>query len=50
MMFPGSDTDPVYSCVVYKEIGCSHVDGMFCNMKTCDILKDHKRIIMTSKD
>lgn len=29
--------DPVKYCQVYKEIGCSHVDGYLCDMKTCDI-------------
>ena len=30
--------DPVYNCVVYKTLKCSHVDGPLCDMKTCEIL------------
>tara|TARA_R110000787_G_scaffold62470_3_gene141262 strand:+ start:1337 stop:1516 length:180 start_codon:yes stop_codon:yes gene_type:complete len=37
------ENDPVRSCDVYKKIGCSHVDGYLCDMKTCDILKDYKK-------
>lgn len=35
------EDDPVYNCDVHKDIGCSHVDGMFCDMKNCIILKDY---------
>lgn len=35
-----SYNDPVKSCAVYKLLGCSHVDGMLCEMETCTILKD----------
>lgn len=34
----GRKDDPVRHCDVYKKEGCTHVDGMLCNMKTCDIL------------
>ncbi len=37
------ENDPVRSCDVHKTIGCSHVDGYLCDMKTCTILKDHKK-------
>ena len=30
-------SDPVKYCQVYKEIGCAHVDGYLCDMRTCDI-------------
>lgn len=30
-------SDPVKHCQVYKTVGCTHVDGMLCNMKTCKI-------------
>lgn len=33
--------DPVYSCRVHKEIGCAHIDGMLCDMKTCGILEQY---------
>lgn len=34
--------DPVHNCAVYKEIGCSHVDGMLCDMTDCQILIEFK--------
>lgn len=34
---PWSKYDPVRHCKVYKTVGCAHVDGMLCNMKTCDV-------------
>jgi len=34
--------DPVYSCKVYKNLGCAHVDGLLCDMKTCNTLKEYK--------
>lgn len=34
--------DPVYSCIVYKRHGCSHVDGMLCDMKICSTLEEYK--------
>ena len=36
------NTDPVYSCIVYKRHGCSHVDGFLCDIKTCNILEEYK--------
>lgn len=30
--------DPVRNCKVYKAVGCAHVDGMLCNMNTCDVV------------
>ena len=30
--------DPVKHCNVYKLVGCAHVDGALCNMKTCEII------------
>ena len=35
--------DPVHSCDVYKNIGCSHVDGMLCDMRNCPILNEYKQ-------
>ena len=29
--------DPVFHCAVYKQEGCSHVDGFLCNYEDCDI-------------
>lgn len=30
-------SDPVRYCEVYRDIGCTHVDGYLCDMNTCDI-------------
>lgn len=35
--------DPTKHCTVHKEIGCAHVDGYLCEMKTCDILDKHTK-------
>ena len=37
-----TENDPAYHCLVYREIGCAHVDGYLCDMETCDILRDYK--------
>lgn len=29
--------DPVKHCSVYKEVSCSHVDGILCDFETCDM-------------
>jgi len=29
--------DPVKHCNVYKSVGCAHIDGMLCNMRTCNV-------------
>lgn len=29
--------DPVKHCKVYRAVGCAHVDGMLCDMQTCNI-------------
>ena len=34
----GETQDPVKHCLIYKAVGCAHVDGMLCNMKTCNIV------------
>ena len=34
--------DPVKHCPVYKEIGCSHVDGYLCDFPDCCIMKDYQ--------
>lgn len=36
------ETDPVKYCEVYKNSGCSHVDGMYCNFPDCEILIEFK--------
>ena len=34
--------DPVKGCDVYRNIGCSHVDGFLCDYPDCSILKEYK--------
>lgn len=31
------NNDPVKHCNLYKEEGCSHVDGMLCDFSTCSM-------------
>lgn len=33
--------DPVRGCEVYKNIGCSHVDGYLCDYPDCSIRKNY---------
>ena len=40
-LFDRSD-DPVHSCVLHKELGCSHVDDMICDFPQCSMLVAHK--------
>lgn len=32
--------DPVKDCKIYKESGCVHVDGMLCDINSCNTEKD----------
>lgn len=34
--------DQVKHCKLYKEIGCSHVDGMLCDFPKCSTLKEYE--------
>lgn len=34
---PMTKLDPVKRCEVYKQFGCSHVDGFLCQVETCNI-------------
>ena len=36
------NNDPVYSCLVYKQYGCSHIDGYLCDVKKCNLLENYK--------
>jgi len=42
-LISGKD-DPVRQCIVYKSIGCIHVDGFLCDMNTCGMLSNLKEI------
>ena len=35
------NSDPVYHCNVYREEGCSHVDGMLCDFPNCSIYHEY---------
>lgn len=37
-----TSSDPVKGCELYKNIGCTHVDGILCDFPTCKMLKDYK--------
>lgn len=39
-------TDPVRSCKLYKEQGCSHVDGYLCDFPTCSMLKKYEECVI----
>ena len=30
-------SDPTKHCVVHDVVGCVHVDGILCDMKTCSV-------------
>jgi hypothetical protein len=34
--------DPVRACDLYKNIGCTHVDGFLCDYPDCSMLKEYK--------
>jgi hypothetical protein len=36
------EIDPLDYCDVYREQGCSHVDGFLCNMEHCEILAEYR--------
>lgn len=36
-------TGPARSCKLYKEQGCSHVDGYLCDFPTCLMLKKYEQ-------
>ena len=35
------DNDPLYSCKVYKDLGCSHIDGFLCDFPDCSMNKKY---------
>jgi len=32
--------DPLVHCMVYRTVGCAHVDGFLCDVRTCTITVD----------
>lgn len=39
-VYPDVPPDPVKHCQIYKTVGCVHVDGMLCDMRTCNAKLD----------
>lgn len=39
--------DPVKYCQLYKDDGCSHVDGTLCDFNTCDMRLNYIELIET---
>jgi len=37
----GRTTDPLRDCSLYKNEGCSHVDGFLCEVSSCEMLKEY---------
>ena len=35
------NSDPINNCPIYKQEGCSHVDGPFCSFPECDLVHKH---------
>lgn len=42
--------NPVKHCQVYKQLGCSHVDGFLCDYPDCSMLKEHFSLQNKIKD
>ena len=40
LLAPKFPPDPVYNCPYHKKHGCSHVDGLLCDMNNCNILDE----------
>ena len=36
------ENDPVYKCDLYKDQGCSHVDGFLCDYPDCEMNRKYK--------
>ena len=34
--------DPVYYCSLYRDFGCSHVDGYLCDFPDCTMNKEYE--------
>ena len=41
LYFHWVNSDPVKNCPVYREEGCSHVDGMLCDWPNCHIYHEY---------
>jgi hypothetical protein len=36
--------DPVKHCELYKDDGCSHVDGFLCDYETCEMRLEYMEL------
>ena len=36
LIYPNVSPDPI-NCQVHRKLGCSHIDGYLCDMRTCNI-------------
>ena len=48
--FKQESHDPVYGCKLYKDYGCSFVDGIICDFPNCSMLKEYLTKIDNKKD
>jgi len=39
--------DPVKCCILYKDFGCSHVDGYLCNVDDCLMRLEYTELVDT---
>jgi hypothetical protein len=37
-----SRNDPVQNCELYRDEGCSHVDGYLCDFPQCKMLRNYR--------
>lgn len=45
------DDDPCWKCPVYKYENCAYVDGPYCNVNNCEILKQFNEThVITDSD
>lgn len=35
-------TDPLCCCEFHKQVGCTHVDGILCDVNTCNTRTDYQ--------
>lgn len=35
--------DSTHGCILHREEGCSHVDGMLCNFPKCEMLEEFEK-------
>lgn len=44
-----NQNDPVKHCELYKEQGCSHVDGFLCDFPSCSMRADYNNSKLQEK-